>query len=312
MVTVKEALKDSTDVRYARVSTRKQTETLPTQVKDINSKLKQLGHSKKGTTFTEQGSGTKHDRAQLIAAINMAVEQAKKGKKMVFVVRDIQRFSRSALDFGHLYKFTPSIEESLWFNDVPIVALNDNLVVGTKNVPSANDTLIGSILVSIGGQEVDIRLDQTKAGQKAAAEQGIVQGVAQNLYYESDPNPVRAFYDMFYKMEIPQGKAALALGRSRSWGKDLKNKINGIIIEGEKIGNKNLIEDYLDTTDLIREYEKEFGPRTGRLANKRMIALGRKTSGYLKFPWRYPKPTREMLDEYRENFKDYLPKRASN
>jgi len=310
MVTVKEALKDSVDVRYGRVSTRAQKGTLDTQAKDIAKKLKAVGYTKKGTLFLEQGSGTKADRPILGEAIRKAVETAKKGKKVVFVVRDLQRFSRSGYDFGYLYKYFPSEKDSLWFNDIPIVGLNDNIVTGTRSQPNPNEDLIGIILTSIGGQEIEIRRAQSLGGKKEAEKEGIVAGQPQNLYYMDDPNPIRSFYDMFFKMNLPQGKSALALGRSRSWGKDLKNKMNTIILEGTKAGNPNLIEDYLDVTDLIRDFEKEFGPRLGSKASKRMNAVSRKTSGYLKFPWRFPKPTRGDLEYYYQNFKEFLPKRG--
>jgi DNA invertase Pin-like site-specific DNA recombinase len=310
MVSVKEALKDSVDVRYARVSTRAQKDTLETQAKDIAKKLKGFGYTKKGTLFSEQGSGTKADRPILAEAIRKAVETAKNGKKVAFVVRDLQRFSRSGYDFGHLYKYFPTAEESLWFNDIPIVGLNDNIVTGTRTKPNPNEDLIGIILTSIGGQEIEIRRAQSLGGKAEAEKEGIVAGQPQNLYYLDDPNPIRSFYEMFFKMGMKQGASALALGRSRSWGKDLKNKMNQIIVEGKKIGNDNLIEEYLDTTDLIRDFEKEFGPRLGSKASKRMNAVSRKTSGYLKFPWRFEKPTREDLEFYYQNFKQFLPKRG--
>jgi len=309
-MTPREALKGAVDVRYARVSTRAQKKTLPTQLRDIASSVKALGYTKKGTEFSEAASGTKVNRTQLGNAIRKAVEMKRKGKNVVFLVRDIQRFSRDSFDLGYLYKFFPTLDDSLWSNDIPIVALNDNLVLSTKERSNPNDKLIGGILVGIGGQEIDIRKKQTEQGSREAREQGIVSGLPQNLYYKDKVNPIRLLYEMVFKQGTTQTAAALATGRSKSWAKDTKRKINTIIIEGKKIGNDNLIDEYLDTTDLIREYEQTFGPRFGSKSTKRMEALSRKTSGYLATPWKYPKPSREDLDFYRENFKDFLPKRA--
>lgn len=303
----KENLKGIDPIKYSRVSTAGQTETLPTQTSSINKALKMLGVTKKGLVYEEQGSGTRFDRQTLQEAILKAVEMKKKGKNPAIIVRDIQRFSRDPDDIGYLRKFFPSHKDSLWFNDIPIIALNDNIIMSTKSSPRPNDSLIAPILVAVGGSEVNIRKEQSLQGKKRAEEEGIVAGQPQNLYYKEKVNPYRAFYEMFFKTGLKQGAAAIALGRSRSWGKDTKNKMNRIILEGEKAGKKDLILEWLDVTDLIREFEQENGPRIG--GSKRMNSVSRKTSGYLKFPEKFDAPTRENLQFYYDNFKLFQPKR---
>jgi len=307
MITKDDLKNIDTDVRYARVSTRDQTETLPTQMEAIGKSLKQLGYKKKGHQFSETGSGTKHTRKTLQEAILKAVELKKAGKDVMFVVRDIQRFSRDPDDLGYLKKFFPSHKESLWFNDIPLVALNDNIVTGTKSNPQPNDDLISPILVAVGGSEINIRKKQSAQGKQQSAEEGIVAGSPQNLYYKQEVNPYRAFYKMFYEMGLKQGASAISLGRSKSWGKDTKNKMNLIILEGAKAGKPNLIQEWLDVTDIIREFEQINGARIG--GSKRMNSVSRKTSGYLKFPWKYPAPTKEDLQFYFDNFKLFQPRK---
>lgn len=310
MTSIEDALKASNyAVKYSRVSTGGQVDRLPAQAATITKNLKARGYKGKSATFDEVGSGTKHTRPTLQEAILDALEAKKKGKKVVFVVRDMQRFSRSSDDFGYLKKFFPSFEESLWSNDIPIIALNDNIITGVKSLPNPNDDLIGPILVSVGESEVNIRKEQSLQGKARAAEEGIVAGTPQNLYYKDDPNPIRLFYDLALLQGVTTAKAAAAAGRSRSWGKDLKKKLQGIILEGNRIGKTNLIDEWLNVTDLIRDFEKANGPRIG--GGKKMNSVSRKTSGYLKFPWKYPAPTQEDLQFYFENFRLFQPKKKN-
>ena len=311
MTSIEEALKGSNfAVKYSRVSTAAQEDRLPAQADTITKNLKVRGFKGRSRNFEEVGSGTKHTRPTLQEAILEALEQKKKGKKVVFVVRDMQRFSRSSDDLGYLYKFFPSFEQSLWSNDIPIIALNDNVIRGVKSMPNPNDDLISPILVAVGESEVNIRKEQSAQGKARAADEGIVAGQPQNLYYLDDPNPIRLFYDLALLQGVTTANAASAAGRSRSWGKDLKKKLQRIILEGKAIGNDKLVEEWLDVTDLIRNFEKLNGPRIG--GTKRMNSVSRKTSGYLKFPEKYPAPTQEDLLFYFDNFKLFQPKKRSN
>lgn len=310
MATIEEALKDANfAVEYSRVSTAGQEDRLPAQTETIKKNLKQRGFKGRRAEYAEVGSGTKHTRPILQEAILKALERKQSGKKVVFVVRDMQRFSRSSDDLGYLYKFFPSFEESLWSNDIPVIALNDNIIRGVKSMPNPNDDLISPILVAVGESEVNIRKEQSAQGKKRAADEGIVAGTPQNLYYKDDPNPIRLFYDLALLQGVSTANAASAAGRSRSWGKDLKKKLERIILEGKKIGNDNLVEEWLDVTDIIRNFEKENGARIG--GSKRMNSVSRKTSGYLKFPEKYPAPTREDLQFYFDNFKLFQPKKKN-
>ena len=190
-MTPKEAFKGAKVLAYQRVSTTKQEGTLPTQERVNKESLKKEGFTGKPEMFSEQASGTKLDREQLLAMIARAIELKKSGKKVVIALRDFQRFSRNAYDIGILYKNTPSLEESLWFNDIPLVSLSENIVTGTRANANPTGDLMGPLLVVIGGQEVAIRKDQTQKGVGRARDEGIIAGVGINLYPEERLNPYR-------------------------------------------------------------------------------------------------------------------------
>ena len=304
-MSLKDTLKGAKVLTYQRVSTTKQEGNLSTQERIVKDALKNAGFSGKPEVFSEQSSGTKLDREELLKMIARALELKSLGKKVVIALRDIQRFSRDPYDLGILYKNTPSLEESLWFNDIPLVSLTENLVTGTKNIPNPNGDLIGPILMTIGGQEVKLRKDQTKKGVDKSAEAGIIAGVGINLYPKEVLNPYRELLRML-RAGLTQSEASRRLGRSKSWSKDNRRRLEAIALIGP-----TSLEDWLNVTDIIRRYEQEFGTRVGPSATKRMKAVGRKTSGYLKFPEKYPVPTEEDIQFYFDNFKDFQPKRTS-
>lgn len=304
-MSLKDTLKGAKVLTYQRVSTTKQEGNLSTQERIVKDALKNAGFTGKPEVFSEQSSGTKLDREELLKMIARALELKSQGKKVVIALRDIQRFSRDPYDLGILYKNTPSLEESLWFNDIPLVSLTENLVTGTKNIPNPNGDLIGPILMTIGGQEVKLRKDQTKKGVDKSAEAGIIAGVGINLYPKEVLNPYRELLRML-RAGLTQSEASRRLGRSKSWSKDNRRRLEAIALIGP-----TSLEDWLNVTDIIRRYEQEFGTRVGPSATKRMKAVGRKTSGYLKFPEKYPVPTEEDIQFYFDNFKDFQPKRTS-
>ena len=307
-MTPREALKGSKPFAYGRVSTPKQEGTLSAQKAAVTESLAASGYTKDFDWVAHQYSGAKLDREVLIDQIKKAVASKKAGNKVVFVVRDFQRFSRDPYDVGILYKNTPSYEESLWYNDIPIVSLNDGFVTGTKSSASPNADLIAPILVAAGGSELNIRKQQTAGGIAVAADAGIIAGTPRNLYHKDPLNPLREFIRM-WRAGVKQGDIATRLGRSKSWAKDLKAYFNETFPAWAQEGKNKLLDDWLDVTDIIREYEQKYGKRTGADASKRMIAISRKTSGYLKFPNKYPVPSADDIQEYFDDFKLYQSKR---
>jgi len=297
------------EFRYHRVSTTKQEGTLGTQEKDVTDKSKNLlgikGQAKK---YSEQGSGKNNpDREQLTLMIEEAVAAKRKGKTPVVVMRDIQRIARDPYDIGFIYKYKPTAEDSLWANDIPLISLNEQMVTGTKNFKSLTGDFLAPLFINLGGQEVATRAKQTRAAVAAAREKGILAGTPINTYPKADLNPLIMLDRLLREENLSGRRMAEITGRSPSWVRDTKFKFAEIRNKHPK--GEEGFQEWLERLDKVREMEKEFGPRAGRGAPKRMIAVGRMTSGYFARPWEFPAPTDDDLDEFYNNFKQYQAKR---
>lgn len=297
------------EFRYHRVSTTKQEGTLGTQEKDVTDKSKNLlrikGQAKK---YSEQGSGKNNpDREQLTLMIEEAVAAKRKGKTPVIVMRDIQRIARDPYDIGFIYKYKPTPEDSLWANDIPLISLNEQMVTGTKNFKSLTGDFLAPLFINLGGQEVATRTKQTRAAVAAAREKGILAGTPINLYPKSDLNPIKTLDRLLREEDLSNRRMAEITGRSPSWVRDTKFKF-AEIRNKHPLGEEGF-QKWLERADKVRNMEIEHGPRAGRGASKRMIAVGRMTSGYFARPWEFPAPTDDDLDFYFNNFKDFQPKR---
>lgn len=294
-------------VSYLRVSTTKQEGTLPTQQKDVAEKAKKLG-LKRIKYFQEQASGKNNPfRQELVKMIQYAVDQKRAGKTPIILMRDIQRLARDPYDIGFIYKYSPTVEDSLWTNNIPLVSLNERLTTGTKDFQSLTGDFLAPLFINIGGQEVATRTKQTRSAVAQARAKGILAGTPINLYYKEPLNPLRELERLLKVDGLSQRDIAKRVGRSPSWVRDTKFKFAEIRSkhpEGEKG-----FQDWLDVGDMVRNMEKEFGPRTGSGSTKRMIAVGRMTSGYFARPFEFSTPTQEDLDFYYNNFKEFQPKR---
>lgn len=297
--------KDYTIVPYLRVSTTGQEGTLSTQEEAVREGAKRLGFKKKiPVVYQEQGSGTLLERPEINRMITELIARKKNGEKIAILVRDIQRFARDPYDIGILYKATPNRDNSLWANDIPIISVNEKIITGTKNHPSPQGDLLAPLLIGIGGQEISTRKVQIKQGVNIARRKGIVAGQPKDLYSDEPLNPFRELVRLI-DAGFSQRKLAERLGRSSSWASSNRRFIRKL---RDTQGEQGL-EDWLATTDIIREFEQNFGPRVGKGAKKPMIAVGRMTSGYLKFPDKFPKPTREDIEFFFDNFEQFQPVR---
>ena len=297
------------EFRYHRVSTTKQEGTLGTQEKDVTQKSKDLlgikGQAKK---YSEQGSGKNNpDRKKLTQLIEEAVAAKRAGKTPVVVMRDIQRIARDPYDIGFIYKYKPTLEDSLWSNNIPLISLNEQMVTGTKDFKSLTGDFLAPLFINLGGQEVATRSKQTRAAVAAAREKGILAGTPINLYPDSDLNPLTTLDRLLREENLSNRRLAEITGRSPSWVRDTRFKFAEIRNKHPKgeVG----FQEWLRIGDKVRKMEQEFGKRAGRGASKRMIAVGRMTSGYFARPYEFPAPTDEDIDEYFNNFKQYQPKR---
>ena len=288
-----EKLKGRKVFAYVRVSTEEQAGTLETQEKAVLDGLKQLGFTGKAEVFKEQASGTRIDRPELLKMI----EKAKASKKpAVIVVRDIQRFSRDPYDMGELYNPLRRI-------DVPILSINEPIITGTKKEPSPAADLLAPILIAAGGQEVQTRLQQTLQGVAQSRKKGIVAGNPLRLYPDDKIEPRREVR-RHLELGIGQSEGSRRVDKSSSFWRKTRDLI-------KKYEAAGVLDDWLDTIDLIRKMEQERGEGIGKGAGIKMSVVRRMTSGYLNDPIKFKdnKPTQEDLDEFFTNFNQYRKKR---
>lgn len=306
-MTPKEALKGRKVFVYARVSGAKQEGTIPDQIKTIKEGLKKLGFKGKPVVYSEQFSGTKNplEDAKFRPELGKLLKEVLMSKKpSVIVVRDIQRFSRDPYDLGELYN-------PLRRAEIPIISINEDLVLGTKNVPQPNADLFAPLLVTIGGTEVSTRKVQTKQGLQRSKEKGILQGTAPLMYRKDVLEPRREMLRLM-KVVDSNGKSlsgreiSKRIGKSTSFYRKNKAKFEKLLLEG----GDELLNDYLDTIDLVRNFMNEKNEDVrGSKATVRMKTVVRMTSGYLNNPNAgFPKPTREDIEEYYNNFNEYKKK----
>jgi DNA invertase Pin-like site-specific DNA recombinase len=286
----KDALKGRKVFIYSRVSTPEQEGTLEDQTSAVKRGLKELGFTGKAEVFEEQMSGTKIDRPVLIEMI----KQAKESKRpAVIVVRDIQRFSRDPYDIGELYNPLRDAE-------IPVLSINEPLVLGTRKVPQPGSDLLAPILVAAGGQEVSTRLQQTLQGVEESRKKGIFSGTPLDLYPKDALEP-RGEMIRYLKAGVNPTQTSKRLGKSTSWVR--KNKV--VVEEILLAGGDELLASWLQAVNLVRNMEIEKGEGKGPKATVRMKTVRRMTSGYLATPKDFDAPTQADLNEYFTNFSEY-------
>jgi DNA invertase Pin-like site-specific DNA recombinase len=295
-MTPKEALKGNKVRVYLRVSTTGQEGTLPDQQKTVLSGLKSLGFKGKPEIYSEQASGTKKDRKELL---RMLQDIRDSPKESVVVVRDFQRFTRDPVHYGALW-------DEFRDRGIRIVSINENLATGSAKKVEPQADLLVPILIAAGGSEVNIRKEQTQQGLDRSKEKGILQGSAP-LFYRKEPLEPRRELRRMLQAGLGVLETSRRIGKSTSFVRKNRDKMQTILIEG----NESSLQDWLDTLDLIRAYmnEKDEDDR-GSKATKRMKTVVRMVSGYLNNPNAgFPKPTRADIEEYYNNFGLYKVKK---
>jgi len=292
----KEALKGKKVRIYLRVSGAKQEGTLPDQEKTVKGVLKALGFKGRAEVYSEQASGTKEDRPELL---RMLQDIRDSPKDSVVVVRDFQRFTRDPVHYGAIWNEFRN-------KGIRIISTNENMVTGTAEIPDPQSDLIVPILISAGGSEVNIRKLQTIQGVKRAKEKGILQG-STPLLYRKDALEPRTEMLRLLKAGVSGNQIAVRLQKSTSFVRKNKKKFEDIIL----VGGEQALTDYLETINLVRDFMNEKDEDTrGSKATVRMKTVLRMVSGYLNNPTNpnLSMPTREDLDEYYDNFNDYKKK----
>jgi len=299
---VKAALKGREPLIYARVSTGEQKATLPAQAGTVADWLKGLGVRRKPRVFMEQVSGTKRLAQRPVLAEMIEYANTKPGK-VAIVVRDTQRLSRNPWIAGAIYDPMREI-------DVPLISMEaGGKVASTDKTVQVEGDLLMPILTAVGGQEISLRLEQTKAGVAAARKKGVFTGSPLSLYSSEPLNPYRELHrlrPLIIAKELPQARAAARLEKSTSWLR--KTLIRLSDVEG-LVGTDGLMK-WLDTLDLIRAMEQAHGEGMGSRATKAMRAVRRQTVAYISQPDKWPKPTQATLDDYFTNWRKYQPKRT--
>jgi len=292
----KEALKGKKVRIYLRVSGAKQEGTLPDQEKTVKGVLKALGFKGRAEVYSEQASGTKEDRPELL---RMLQDIRDSPKDSVVVVRDFQRFTRDPVHYGAIWNEFRN-------KGIRIISTNENMVTGTAEIPDPQSDLIVPILISAGGSEVNIRKLQTIQGVKRAKEKGILQG-STPLLYRKDALEPRTEMLRLLKAGVSGNQIAVRLQKSTSFVRKNKKKFEDIIL----VGGEQALTDYLETINLVRDFMNEKDEDTrGSKATVRMKTVLRMVSGYLNNPTNpnLSMPTREDLDEYYDNFNEYKKK----
>jgi len=293
-MTPKEALKGKKVYIYGRVSTEDQADSLPKQLATIRKGLKRLGFTGKAVEFQEQESGTNKDRKELKKMFE-AIRNSKKDS--IVVVRDFQRFTRDPVHYGALW-------DEFRDKGVRILSINENMVTGTAAVPEPQSDLLVPILIAAGGSEVNIRKQQTIQGVARSREKGIFAGTPLSLYPKDALEPRGELIRLMRAGESGAG-IARRLSKSTSWVRKNKKQIEQILVDG----GDQLLKDWLDTINLLRNLEIEKGAGTGPRATVRMKTVRRMTSGYLNNPKEFDKPTQEDIMNYFDNFNEFKKKR---
>ena len=146
-------------VIYVRVSTKEQTEnlSLPTQLRACEEYCRREGYEVL-ERFTEQGESAKTtDRTELQRLLNYC--RTHKGKVHFVVVYNITRFAREKYDHFALRALLKSLGISLRSATEPI----DDTSTGK---------LMEGVLAAFAQFDNDVRSDRTRAGMRAALEQG--------------------------------------------------------------------------------------------------------------------------------------------
>jgi len=291
MTDLKKLLKGKKIIIYGRVSTTKQKNTLPTQMEAMRVQLNELGvkQSQIIGEFSEVGKGTL-ERAGLDDV--MALAESTKGKVAV-VFRDVQRFARNGFHLGWL--IYPFMRKGITFVD-----LLAGRATSDKDDKRADDDLMTIIISAIGGKESDTTEKRSKDSRALATAAGIISD-RMDLMPKWHSNPMRFMYEQMEKDVTINSIAKMMPVKNKE---TIRKRVD-IIKRTLPNLNKKELEEWFKTMDIIREIEREKGPRYGGQQTDRMHAVGRMTSGYLAYPDRYPRPTREDIQFYIDNFKQF-------
>jgi len=296
MTDLKKLFKSKKIIIYGRVSTSKQKKGLPTQIAAMRKQLTELGvkDSQIIGEFSEVGSGTL-ERAGLDEVLALA--EKTKGKVAV-VFRDVQRFARNGFHLG--WMIYPFMRKGITFVD-----LLAGRATSDMDEKRSDDDLMTIIVSAIGGKEVDTIEKRSGDSRAISTEAGIISD-RMRLQPKWEINPMRFMYQ---QLENDVTITSIAGMMPDTKNKETIRKRINIIKRTIPNVTKKELQDWFKTMDIVREFEQAHGERYGGKQTQRMNAIGRMTSGYLAYPNKYPRPTREDMQFYYDNFKDFQGRR---
>ena len=208
MVDMKNILK-AEPVVYLRISNQEQAMgdadkpldkqgTFKTQLKRVENGLKEMGFTSKVkplNVFREVASGGDSSRPTWKNAVQHAVQLSRQIKKpVIFVVTELSRFSRD-------FRYGVAEMIPLYENDIPIVATDDRLIVGTNTLPTPDADILLGIKMTLAGGERETTKKKEKSSRKARKEAGIYYSVGMSLWPFANEDP-------YYWLEKNISKAA--------------------------------------------------------------------------------------------------------
>jgi len=269
----------------ARVSTSKQRESLPQQVKQMKEEIKRMGYRKEPVVISIQKSGKAQDLKSL-RLVKQALDEAPKTQFVIFV-RDTPRLARDVLQ---ALKF---VEEMLK-RDVPVIPLDLRQTVGPVGTVARMLFTIQAA-VAEGGKATENLARQARQQQRA--EEGVPEGTPKDFYPQLFKRG-QTVYDQVWSLKdaVLAGTVSKREAASRVGLLPQKsNQIRDMLLEIEARGGRNKVEEYLDVVRAIVLIEKRRGVgsrarRPARERTRRAKALHRVSVGYLQFPFDFPRP----------------------
>ena len=260
--------------------------------------------------FREVASGGDSTRPIWKQAIATAAEM---GSKAFMIVTELTRFSRDMR-----YGIANTIP--LYENDVPLVAAQDNLIVGTTNAPTPDDDLMMGIKITLGGAERETTRKKEQEGRQARKERGVFPSAGLTLYPDADVDIWQWFIDNVHKAKpVEQGGIGRGVfGRmARAVSGDKVSA--GWYAQAERKLKK--IQDALTPAQFVawNEFRKRIlalerqenydGARNIGKPSFRVKAVRYRFNGYLTAPFEkdfYPKPTDAQYAKVYENPRENL------
>jgi len=191
------SIKKAEPVVYLRISNQEQAmgdadkpldkqTTFKTQLKRVENGLKEMGFTGKVkplNVFREVASGGDSSRPTWKNAITHSVQLGRQIKKpVIFVVTELSRFSRD-------FRYGVAEMIPLYENDIPVVATDERMIVGTSTFPTPDADILLGIKMTLAGGERETTKKKEKSSRKARTEAGIYYSVGMSLWPFANEDP---------------------------------------------------------------------------------------------------------------------------